>query len=213
MKTLSPFDPPNGFLPTISLALPVGVATTLLLLSAGIIHNPVIRSIAEALSGWGNDAFLIATNLLIFAWAWRHRLRSLIPLTLWLDFLVWLTVQGAKAALTDASWALRPTGAPGGFPSGHATHSFAMAFLLTFLFPRLGWLWYLCAAAISWSRLEVYAHSDFQIITGIILGISLGWMLTARWLKHPEAAAFISPAAAVTTVFPAKPPYAADKIS
>ncbi|MDR3566015.1 MAG: phosphatase PAP2 family protein [Negativicutes bacterium] len=190
MKTLAPAHSQNMFALTINTAFAVGLATALLVLSVGITDNPHISGAADFLGGLGNDLFLLLTNGLLIGWAWRRRLKSIITLTLWLDFLVWLTVQGCKLVAT-APWTLRPNGGPGGFPSGHATHSFAMAILLTFFFPRLGWLWYLCAAAISWSRLETFWHNDLQIIAGIILGVTIGWAMLARWLKQPEAAAFL----------------------
>jgi len=190
MNLTAPFSNLNRFNKTISMALITGMATIVLVVAVGLSKNPLAGSAADFLGGMGNDLFLILTNLLIIAWAWRRNMRSIAALTLWLDFLVWVTVQGSKLVST-APWTLRPTGAPGGFPSGHATHSFAMAILLTFFFPRLGWLWNLCAAAISWSRLETLAHNEFQIAAGIILGITIGWAMLTRWLKQPEAAAFL----------------------
>jgi membrane-associated phospholipid phosphatase len=179
----------NRFPLALNLSCLVGVFTIGLVYSVGISGHTTIAAIAKFIGDGGNDLFLISTNLLIIGWAWRQRLISLIQLSLWLDFIVWLTVQGIKL-LQIAPWTLRPTGAHGGFPSGHATHAFAMAFLLTMLFPRLAWFWYTCAAAISWSRLESLAHADFQIAAGVILGITIGWLLISRWLIHPEAAAF-----------------------
>lgn len=187
----NPVSYPSSFALTVNTALVVGTITFLLVFSAGISDNPIIMSIAGFLGGLGNNLFLIATNLLIIVWGCRRRLWSILSLTLWLDLLVWATVQGTKL-IAIAPWTLRPNGGPGGFPSGHATHSFAMAFLLTFLFPRFGWLWYACAAAISWSRLETYAHSGIQITAGIMLGMAIGWILVQRWQKNTGAGIRVS---------------------
>lgn len=169
------------------LALLVGVATSSMVLTMQPSRDYVFWSVGEFLGGMGNDLFLILSNLLIISWAWRKRLMSVIKLTLTLDLLVWMSVQGIKLLKLEP-WYLRPNGGTGGFPSGHATHSFAMAFLLTLYFPRLAWLWYSCAAAISWSRVETDWHTGFQVIAGIVLGNVLVWVLVNRWLSHPDAA-------------------------
>ncbi len=173
---------------SVMIALPLALATIALALAVGASHDDTLHSLAVFMGTWGNDIFLLAANGLIFAWAWRRRRRSLIALTLWLDFVVWLTVQGTKLLLVGTEWALRPNGHPGGFPSGHATHGFAMAFLLTMLFPRLAWLWYLGAASISWARIESYDHSGVQVAAGILLGVAIGCSLTANWLKRRQEA-------------------------
>lgn len=190
MKPIALFHGLNCFNRTINMALLAGMITAVLVAAVGLSPDPAIEAAAEFLGNPGNDLFLVLTNLLLIGWALRRRMRSIAYLTLWLDFIVWVTVQGSKL-VSMAPWTLRPNGGAGGFPSGHATHGFAMAILLTFFFPRLGWLWYLCAAAISWSRLETLAHNEFQIAAGIALGVTIGWVMLARWLKQPEAAAFL----------------------
>lgn len=170
----------------VRLALLVGIVTSIIVLNIDPSHNYVIWSVANFLGGTGNDLFLILSNLFIIGWAWRKRLTSVIKLTLTLDLFVWITVQGIKL-IHLKPWYLRPNGGIGGFPSGHATHAFGMAFLLTLYFPRLAWLWYSCAAAISWSRVETDWHTGFQVTAGILLGVALVWGLVSRWLKHPDA--------------------------
>lgn len=171
---------------TLSIALLVGVVTILIVLNVDRSNNHTIASIGEFLSGIGNDLFLIISNALIIGWAWRKRLKSVIKLTLGVDVAVLLLAQGIKK-LNLGSWNIRPHGGTDGFPSGHTTHAFAMAFLLTIFFPRFSWLWYTCAAAISWSRIETNAHNGFQITAGVLLGTSIAWVLVTRWLKHYDA--------------------------
>lgn len=176
----------EAFGKAILLALFAGGATSIIVLIMQPSRHDAVGAIGTFLSGTGNDLFLLFSNLLLIGWAWRKRLRSIIKLTLGLDLLVWLLVQGIKLLRLEP-WYLRPNGGTGGFPSGHATHAFAMAFLLSCYFPRLSWLWYSCAAAISWSRVETDWHTGFQVTAGIVLGTFLALGLVSRWLFHPEA--------------------------
>jgi membrane-associated phospholipid phosphatase len=180
----------DSFSKSLTMALFVGVMTILLVLNVHKSNDAAILAVGDFLGDIGNDLFLSISNLIIIGWAWRKRLKSVIKLTLLLDFLVWVLVQGIKLVKID-SWHLRPNGANGGFPSGHATHAFGMAFLLTLFFPRFSWLWYVCAVAISWSRVETDWHNGFQVATGVIFGVGLAWLLVAKWRTHPDAALII----------------------
>ena len=61
-----------------------------------------------------------------------------------------------------------------GFPSGHATFAFLMAWMIWRRFPKLGPAWFAMATTIGWSRYQVAAHFPYQIIVGAILGCTLG---------------------------------------
>ncbi|WP_169717898.1 hypothetical protein SPSIL_029250 [Sporomusa silvacetica DSM 10669] len=176
----------NSFSKAFNWSITIGCLTIIFVILVGKSGNPYIWSFAHFLGGIGNDLFLISTNILIIVWAWRQRLRSIISLTLGVDLLVLIIVQGIKL-LKISPWYLRPNGGVGGFPSGHATHAFGMAFLLTLFFPRFAWLWYAIAAAISWSRVETDWHTGFQVAVGVILGIVIVWGMVIRWLKHQNA--------------------------
>lgn len=171
----------------IIVALLAGVLVSTVVLTIQPSRDELVWSIGDFLGSIGNDIFLILSNLFIIGWAWRKRLRSVIKLTLMLDLFVWIFVQGIKMMHIEP-WYLRPNGGTGGFPSGHATHAFAMAFLLTLYFPRFAWVWYSCATAIAWSRVETDWHTGFQVTAGIALGTILVFGLVIRWLDHPEAA-------------------------
>ncbi|MHC1746589.1 MAG: phosphatase PAP2 family protein [Negativicutes bacterium] len=199
----------GNFGKAMSMALLIGVINILVVLYMPKSHNPDIYSVAQFLGSPGNDIFLILTNVLILVWAWRKKLWSIISLTLWMDFMVWVMVQGMKL-IAVGPWSLRPTGSPGGFPSGHATHAFAMAFLLTLFFPRFRWLWYGCAASISWSRVEIDAHSGVQVTAGIILGVGIVCILAGEWYQHAEAAFFRQTAHNPSAVSPARQSYAVE---
>lgn len=173
----------SGFRLAVALSVITGAVTIALVYFLGKTDNVHIFDFATQLGGIGNDIFLLATNGIIFFWAWRKKLRGVIGLTLAMDAGVWLTVQSIKL-IPFGEWALRPNGENGGFPSGHTTHAFAMAFALTTLFPRLGWLWYICAGVIAWSRVESAWHTPLQVTAGIFFGIAVGVIfIYSLWKK------------------------------
>lgn len=67
-----------------------------------------------------------------------------------------------------------------GFPSGHATMAWLMAWLVWQRFPKLGPLWFLMAALISWSRVENLAHFPYQVIAGALYGCTFATLTTRR---------------------------------
>ena len=168
------------------LALIVGLATIIAVLTIPKSNNYYIFTFADYLGYPGNDIFLLVTNLMILVWAWRKKLRVAFGVTLAMNAAVGLIVQGIKAVKIEP-WYMRPHGGDNGFPSGHACHAFTMAFFLTMFFPKFTWLWYTLAVVISWSRVESEWHTDIQVMAGIILGIFIGWAFIAYWLRFPEA--------------------------
>jgi membrane-associated phospholipid phosphatase len=67
-----------------------------------------------------------------------------------------------------------------GFPSGHATFAFVLAWLIWRRYPRLGPLWFGIAGAIAWSRVEVMAHFPYQVVGGALFGMLIGALVTTR---------------------------------
>lgn len=165
------------------LSLVTGAITIAAVYLIGQTGSQQLFAFANELGGVGNDIFLVLTNGLIVTWAWRRRMPEIIRLTLAMDALVWIIVQSVKL-IPFGYWALRPSGETGGFPSGHTTHAFAMAFLLTVYFPRYAWLWYLCAGVISWSRVESAWHTPLQVTAGVFLGMAIGAAFVTYWLKR-----------------------------
>jgi membrane-associated phospholipid phosphatase len=103
-------------------------------------------------------------------WAWRA-----VDIAL-LDFLA-VDALGKRFLLS----LVRP-GTPdrAGFPSGHATCAFALAWLISKRFPKLGALWFAIATLIAWSRVEVLAHFPYQVLGGALLGMALGHLAVTR---------------------------------
>jgi hypothetical protein len=60
------------------------------------------------------------------------------------------------------------------FPSGHATAAFAVASSLTEYYPRQAPYWYVGAAAIGWSRVELRRHHTIDVLAGSGLGYWVG---------------------------------------
>ncbi len=95
-----------------------------------------------------------------------------------------LLVEGLK----NATRLPRPDGEPTGFPSGHTTFAFALAWLLTRAFPRLTPLWFAIAVAIGWSRVEGHAHFAYQVLCGAVFGTTIGWLISQKIARPPSGA-------------------------
>ena len=84
----------------------------------------------------------------------------------------------------------RPDGEPTGFPSGHTTFAFALAWLLMQAYPRVTPLWFAAAVTIGWSRVEGHAHFPYQVLCGAFLGTVIGGLITHKIAKPPSGAIF-----------------------
>lgn len=56
------------------------------------------------------------------------------------------------------------------FPSDHAALAFALAGTLTFYYPKMIWIWFICAFIIALSRIYVGVHYPFDVIAGACVG-------------------------------------------
>lgn len=153
---------------------------------------------ADFASHRGNDAFLWVGDLALLllalksasrAWAWRV-----------VRVMLAQTVLVHVSKLATGPWLPRPSGNGGGFPSGHASAAFALAFLLSERFPRAAVLWYALASVIAWSRVEVGSHYPYQVAAGMALGLATAFLLhdvPARWQRRQknDAAADYKPTA------------------
>ncbi len=136
---------------------------------------------------------------LIFPEHWIHRLGDFASHTLYTSFIVLTALlllwQGIRQGMRHLLWWLpavgagaiacveglkrltrlpRPDGDPTGFPSGHTTFVFALAWLLSRTHPRLAPLWYAVAVVIGWSRIEGDAHFPYQVLCGALFGTLIG---------------------------------------
>lgn len=140
-----------------------------------------ICQVARYLSEPFHNAFLTLGIALLLVCHWRDR-----QAPCWREVAIVLLGQTALVHalkfLTGRCLGLfpRPSGAWGGFPSGHASVACALAVLLTVRFPRLWPLWFGCASAIAWSRRDAGAHFGYQIVVGALLGSLVALLLHSR---------------------------------
>lgn len=66
------------------------------------------------------------------------------------------------------------------FPSGHTLSSFAAASALYFFHHKTGFLAFLLAASIAFSRLYASVHYPTDVLTGAVIGVLCG--IIAAWL-------------------------------
>ena len=78
------------------------------------------------------------------------------------------------------------------FPSGHAINNFCAATLLTLFYKRRGWLYFIPAALISYSRVYVGAHWPGDVLVSAFMGIGLTLLLFPfiEWAWRAYAARF-----------------------
>jgi membrane-associated phospholipid phosphatase len=141
--------------------------------------------IAHFLSDYVNDGFQVFANLLMFFTGWRLRSWQPVRYAVAVALTVTAMVQLSKWLLI-AEIARRPSGGYEGFPSGHASATFSLAFVLSLYYPRLWPVWYAFAALVTWSRIQTNAHTELQIIAGMLLGSLLAYGY-AVWLRPKTA--------------------------
>jgi undecaprenyl-diphosphatase len=79
------------------------------------------------------------------------------------------------------SWS-KPNGKPQvgrSFPSSHTSNNFAVAVVVALFFRRWGWLYFIPAALISWSRIYVGSHYPVDILMGMVVGSGLACLVVA----------------------------------
>lgn len=76
------------------------------------------------------------------------------------------------------------------FPSGHTADNFAAAAVLALFYRKRGWLYFLVAAAIGYSRIYTGSHWPSDVLISMLLGTVLGGLGVATaqtvWCKWGE---------------------------
>lgn len=146
-----------------------------LLLCAAACHPVWPSRPAKLLGDFGShtlyQTFMAVAAVLLLRRGWVSARRRL----LWWPIAVSLGTVVCVEGLKRATHQPRPDGEPTGFPSGHTTFAFALAWLLSFVFPKLRPLWFGVAVCIGWSRMEGLAHFPYQVLCGAVLGTLIGW--------------------------------------
>lgn len=65
------------------------------------------------------------------------------------------------------------------FPSGHTADNFAAAAVIFLFYRRWGWLYFLVAAAVGYSRIYTGSHWPSDVLVSLFLGTGLGLLGTA----------------------------------
>ncbi len=112
-----------------------------------------------------------------------------------------LIAEGITSILKSAIDRHRPKPGPS-FPSGHMTNNTITAVYLTFFYRRRGWLYWIIAAAVGYSRIYLGAHWPSDVIATLFLAtgeallllgfFELIWRTAARrwtpdmYARHPS---------------------------
>jgi membrane-associated phospholipid phosphatase len=145
-----------------------------------------VRS-AQLASDFGSHTLyqsFIGLALVLLLWRGTRGQKWLLWWPLLVAVLTPLCVEGLKRATRLP----RPDGDPSGFPSGHTTFAFGLAWLLTQVYPRGTPLWFAVAVAIGWSRVEGHAHFPYQVLCGAFFGTVIGWLISHKIARPPSGA-------------------------
>ena len=69
------------------------------------------------------------------------------------------------------------------FPSGHAAAVFSSLAVLDKEFPKFKWFWVCFSVLVVFSRLYLGMHYLTDVVTGIMIGYSIGLIVVILWKK------------------------------
>jgi membrane-associated phospholipid phosphatase len=72
------------------------------------------------------------------------------------------------------------------FPSGHTGSAFAFFGFAAFARKGYGWLWLIPAALIGWSRIQINAHHLSDVLAGMIVGLTVAYLMAWRFLPRSQ---------------------------
>jgi membrane-associated phospholipid phosphatase len=145
-------------------------------------NHPAMIASARLISGIGNTLFLAIGYIALTVYCLRRRAWANLRAIFSTLVLVTLVVHVQKYGF--GHWLSRPSGALGGFPSGHAAAACALAFLIAMYFPRWALGAYGMAVAICWSRIPVGAHWSYQVVVGSVTGYVLALAITDKMMPY-----------------------------
>ena len=174
-------------MPQVLLLRAGGVGLTTLVAALFILFPDNSRpdQFAHFLSDHLNDSFQIYTHLLMFFTGWKMRSWQPVIYDVMVASIVTSVVQLSKQLLI-ADIAIRPSGGYEGFPSGHASATFSLAFVLSIYYPRMWWIWYGIAGLVTWSRVQTNAHTELQIASGMIFGSIVAYLCALLMQRQRE---------------------------
>ena len=191
-----PLNKPRYYLPIAAYILLV------ILCILGVVDTPALNHAGHMLGEhWYSiyNGMLVVSAILLLAVARSTRNPALAWRVLDIAICCTLASQGLKQLPFS-----RPSGGPHGFPSGHTLASFAIAWVLMETVPGVAPFAFLLAVAIGWSRVEIHAHFIYQVLSGALIGMTIGYFITRspmgilfpRFVKRKEDMKEISTAQA-----------------
>ncbi|MGG1556468.1 undecaprenyl-diphosphatase [Paenibacillus ferrarius] len=93
--------------------------------------------------------------------------------------------------VTHAVLQLIPHSANASFPSDHATAAFVIATSIWIFSRRSGYIWFLLAASIAFSRIWTGVHYPSDIISGAVIGVLTALLVNQFFLRSEKALKFL----------------------